>query len=118
MSSRVVHVESVDQWNDIVVAHEKNKSILVCKFSASWCGPCRALAPKVDALALTYEEDKVLFLSIDIDECQEIADKFNVTSLPTTLVIKDCKPVKQIVGADVVGIKAGIDNALVPDLYQ
>lgn len=116
--TKVVHITSVDQWNEIVLAHEKNKNILVCKYSAEWCGPCRALAPKVDALSLQYDENEVVFLSIDIDECQEIADKFNVSSLPTTLVIKNCKPFKQVVGADIVSIKAGIDNALVPDLYQ
>ncbi len=115
---KVVHVESVEQWNQIVSDHEKAKNILVCKFSANWCGPCKALAPKVESLAQNYDETKVLFLSIDIEENEEIANKFNITSLPTTLIIKNCDIYKTITGADLVGIKMGIDSALTNELYQ
>jgi thioredoxin 1 len=114
--TKVVHVKSTDHWNEIVTAHEDNGSVLVCKFSSSWCRPCLALAPKIDSLSLTYDENKVLFLSIDIEENEEIAEKFNITSMPTTLIIRNCKIIKTVVGADLVAIKGGIDNifALAP----
>lgn len=108
--TKVVHIESIDQWNNIVKAHNKNGGLLVCKCGSSWCPPCKALAPKLDTLSLSYDPDQVLFISVDIDEHGEIAEKFNVTSLPTTLVLKNCKVVKTIVGADLAGIKSAIDN--------
>lgn len=116
--TKVLHVESIDHWNEIVIAHEKNGSILVCKFSAEWCGPCKSLAPKIDTLSLSYDENKVLFLSIDIDKNEEIASKFDISSMPTTLLIKNCKIIKTVVGADLVAIKGGIDNILVIPLYN
>ncbi len=116
--SKVVHVHSIEQWNEIVAAHESNGNILVCKCSANWCAPCRALAPKLEALAQNYDESQVLFLSIDIEENEEIANKFNITSLPTTLIIKNCDVVKTIVGADLVGIKMGIDNLFAEPGYN
>jgi len=116
--SKVVHIKSIDQWNEIVAAHESNGNILVCKCSANWCAPCKALAPKIESLAQTYDIEKVLFLSIDIEENEEIANKFNITSLPTTLIIKNCDVIKTIVGADFAGIKIGIDNALTQELYM
>jgi thioredoxin 1 len=116
--TKVLHVSSIDHWNEIVTAHEKNGSILVCKFSANWCAPCKALVPKIDSLSLSYDENKVLFLSIDIEENKEIASKFDINSMPTTLLIKNCKIVKTVVGVDLVAIKGGIDNILVMGLYN
>lgn len=115
--SKVIHVKSIDHWNEIVTNHESNGSVLVCKFSAIWCGPCKSLAPKIDSLSLTYDENKVLFLSIDIDENKEIAEKFDISSMPTTLIIKNCKIIKSIVGADLIAIKMGIDNIFTMTQY-
>lgn len=116
--TKVVHVKSTDHWNEIVTNHESNGSVLVCKFFSDWCNPCKALAPKIDSLSLNYDENKVLFLSIDIEENEEVAEKFNITSMPTTLLIKNCKIIKTVVGADLVAIKGGIDNILVLPLYN
>lgn len=109
--SKVVHVENVDEWNAIVTDHESQKNLLVVCFGAAWCGPCKALKPKFDALSANYG-DAVVFLKVDIDECEEVADKFQISSVPTTLVIKNCNVIKTVVGADVLGIQTGIDNNL------
>lgn len=116
--TKVVHVKSIDHWNEIVTIHESNGSVLVCKFGSNWCGPCKSLAPKIDSLSLTYDENRVLFLSIDIDENEEIAKKFDISSMPTTLIIKNCKVVKTVVGADLIAIKGGIDNIFVLAPYN
>lgn len=116
--SKVTHVNSVEQWNKIATFHDENDNILVCKFGSSWCGPCGALKPKFESLASHYDNN-ILFITIDIDECESIADKFSISSLPTTLIIKKSIVVKTIVGADIVGIKTGIDNIItIPSQYQ
>lgn len=105
----VNYIKDIDQWNEIINEHEIKQNLLVVCFSGSWCGPCKTLAPKFESLASTYN-NRVLFMKIDIDECQIIAEKFNITSLPTTLIIKNSNVIKNIIGADYIGIKAGIDQ--------
>lgn len=71
--------------------------IEVKKFSAVWCGPCRMLAqimPQVQS-----QVDGVRFNNIDVDEYQDIAQKYGVRSVPTVVIEKDGQEVQRIVGA-------------------
>src|SRR5258708_16186563 len=67
-------------------------------FWATWCGPCRAIAPMVEELATQYK-GKVKFSKMDVDQHQETAEKFGIRSIPTLLLFKGGKVVEQIVGA-------------------
>ena len=64
---------------------------------ATWCGPCKALAPIVDEIAVEYE-GKALVCKADVDECPEIATQFRVRSVPTVLFIKNGAAVDKTVG--------------------
>jgi thioredoxin 1 len=74
----------------------KNKVVLV-DFWASWCGPCRALAPTIEELAKELE-GKVLVAKLNVDENPATAEKFQVFSIPTVILLKDCCEVDRIVG--------------------
>jgi len=74
----------------------KNPLVLI-DFWAGWCGPCRALAPTIEELAKEYS-GKVLIGKLDVDENPATAEKFNVSSIPTVIVMKSCYEVDRIVG--------------------
>lgn len=67
-------------------------------FWAVWCGPCRAIAPHVEALAGEHKGTLTVG-KLNIDNSPSSAAQFNVRSIPTLILFKDGKPVDQIVGA-------------------
>jgi thioredoxin 1 len=66
-------------------------------FWAEWCGPCRRLAPTIDALADEYQ-GKVTVAKLNVDENPNTATKFNVRGIPTLLLFKGGEMVEQVVG--------------------
>lgn len=66
-------------------------------FYAPWCGPCRAMAPALEALAGEFA-GRVKFMKINVDDAQELAVQYNITGVPTLMVFKGGKPVDQVVG--------------------
>ena len=65
-------------------------------FWASWCGPCRMLAPVIDEIA--EENDGIKVGKVNVDEQEELASKFGIMSIPTLLIFKNGALVNQTVG--------------------
>ncbi|WP_300012895.1 thioredoxin [Pseudonocardia sp.] len=76
----------------------KSSKTVVVDFWATWCGPCKMVAPVLDEIAGENAE-KLTVAKLDIDANPETARNFQVMSIPTMIVFQDGKPVKQIVGA-------------------
>lgn len=82
-----------DSFNQEVL---ESKIPVLVDFNADWCGPCRMLRPILDEIAST--NDSVKIVSINIDDEDELADKYEVSSIPCMVLIKDGKEVNRHVG--------------------
>lgn len=67
-------------------------------FWAPWCGPCRMVAPAVEQLAGEFQ-GKALVCKVNVDDCQDIAMRYRITSIPTLMVFKGGQVVDQFIGA-------------------
>ena len=88
----IMKVTSVNFEEEVL---NSDKTVLI-DFYADWCGPCKAYSPIVESVAAENEDIKVV--KIDVDNAQDIAYKYQVMSIPTTVVIKDGKEVNRAVG--------------------
>lgn len=76
---------------------DSDKPVLV-DFFATWCGPCKRVAPVLDEIA-TEMAGKAEVYKVDIDQSQDIAAKYRVSSVPTMILFKDGEPAKKVIGA-------------------
>jgi thioredoxin 1 len=90
--------EHVKTFTDTNFEQETKNGVVLVDFWAEWCGPCRMVAPILEEIAAKHE-GKVTVAKLDIDANPEIAQQYQILSIPTMLVFQGGKPIKQVVGA-------------------
>lgn len=88
----VLHLNK-DEFEQI---KKSDKTVLI-DFYAEWCGPCRMVGPIIEEIAA--EREDIVVAKINVDEQPELAQQFNVYSIPTLVVMRDGKIVRQETGA-------------------
>jgi thioredoxin 1 len=76
-----------------------SKETVLVDFFAPWCPPCRVLLPILEELAKKYE-GKIKFTKLNVEDAPEIAEEYQVFSVPTLIIFKEGKEIERIVGLD------------------
>jgi thioredoxin 1 len=95
------------------VLNEPELPILV-DFWATWCGPCRVIAPAIEELARDFE-GRAKIAKLDVDDNPQVAMQFGIRSIPTLLFFKDGRVVDQLIGAASKKVLADKLSALVEE---
>lgn len=91
----VIHIESTQQFQKEIL---ENQGLSIVDFRAERCGPCRMLGPIIEQLSEEYKDVKVA--KINVDQNQELAGAFQVSSIPVVYFVKNGQVVERIVGAN------------------
>lgn len=90
----IVNIANQAEFTDKVL---KAAQPVLVDFWAPWCGPCKMVAPELEAVAADYD-GKALVAKVNVDEQPELASQFKVMGIPTMVVLKDGAEVNRIVG--------------------
>lgn len=89
----VKHINEKEFENEVL----KGNGVVVVDFFATWCGPCKMLAPVFQEVANEFE-GKADFYKIDIDASLDIARQFSVSTVPTVIIFRNGEPIERLVG--------------------
>ncbi|KAB8205265.1 TRXfamily protein [Aspergillus parasiticus SU-1] len=100
----VVEIKTEAEFREKVLSPNAGPVVVDC--FAEWCGPCKAIAPKLAGFSTRYTDAK--FYKIDVDDLANVAAELGVTAMPTFFFLKNGEIVDKTVGANPSALEAGI----------
>ncbi|KAI9662705.1 MAG: Cytoplasmic thioredoxin isoenzyme 2 [Alyxoria varia] len=101
----VHNLQAKKEFDDAVAEKE---SLMVLDCFATWCGPCKAIAPQI--VKYSDEFPNARFYKVDVDEVPDVAQELGIRAMPTFLFFKNGEKVQEVVGANATAIKAAIEQ--------
>ncbi|XP_019182924.1 PREDICTED: thioredoxin H1 isoform X2 [Ipomoea nil] len=95
---QVISCHTVEAWNEQLQKGNGCNKLMVIDFTASWCGPCRTIAPFLAELAKKLPN--VIFVKVDVDELNTIASDWAIEAMPTFMFLREGKILGKVVGAN------------------
>lgn len=100
-------VTQLPHFRTLITGH----TYVIADFYASWCPPCKTIAPIYNRLSSSYAvPGKFAFIKVNVDEAREIAAEHGIQAMPTFLLFKNCKKVEEIRGADPRALRSVIER--------
>eukprot|EP00126_Sphaerothecum_destruens_P013980 Sdes_comp23959_c0_seq1m22061 len=90
----VISIEDTAHFSSLLAEHK----YVMADFYATWCGPCRLIAPHIASLAASHTD--VCFVKIDVDNCEELASTYEVSAMPTFIFFVGGQKSEVLVGAN------------------
>ena len=106
----VEEISTIEQYDNLI--DQSKDRLVVIKFSAYWCGPCKKIQPHYIQLSGEYKNVIFAHLDVDLEELKSLAILDNINSLPTFLFIKDEKKVSEVLGANITKIREKLNELL------
>lgn len=97
-SGNVHLITTKESWDEKLSQAIKDGKIVIANFSATWCGPCRVIAPFYSELS--EKHPSLMFLLVDVDELTEFSTSWDIKATPTFFFLKDGNQVDKLVGAN------------------
>ncbi len=89
----IIHVNDLNEFNEKIASGR-----VLVDFFATWCGPCKMLAPLLEEIDERKEAGELLIVKVDVDEAPEIAMKYGIQSIPTLFLFNDGKIANSALG--------------------
>jgi len=106
LQSRSEFTTALDTASEASVTAGSNAPLVVVDCYATWCGPCKAIAPKMEEYSNTYPS--VAFYKVDVDNVSDVAQELGITAMPTFIFFKNGVKVDEVRGAIPPAIEAAI----------
>ncbi|KJE91856.1 thioredoxin [Capsaspora owczarzaki ATCC 30864] len=90
-----IHVTSKAEFD----THINGDKLVIVDFYATWCGPCKMIAPQIEKLAA--ENTGITFLKVDVDELEDVAASCSISAMPTFQAFRKGSKVGEVIGANV-----------------
>ena len=87
----MVNIIKSEEFNNVI-----KEGVVFVDFFANWCGPCKMLSPIIDEVS--NEITDIKFIKVDVDASPEIAQTYNIMSIPTLIIFKDGTPIAKQMG--------------------
>ncbi len=113
----VTKVTSEDHFTQLL--NSPTHDFVFVDFYADWCGPCKMIAPRLDAMSLEYKN--TFFVKVNVDELEDLSQRYNVTGMPTFLLFRRGDPVPislPVVGANETKIRAALETTKNLDIQE
>lgn len=100
-------ITSPAQFDELV----RNNKYVIIDFHATWCGPCKAIAPLFTQHATAHsEQNTVAFAKVDIDAVPEVAQRFAITTIPSFVLLRDGKTIDDVRSANAPKLNAAVES--------
>ncbi|KAK4782735.1 hypothetical protein SAY86_007109 [Trapa natans] len=104
-------ITMTESWKQKLAEAESEERIVIAKFSASWCRPCRSISSFYAELA--EKHPSLMFLSVDVDELTEFSMLWNIEATPTFFFLRNGQEMDRLVGANKVELQKKINRVLI-----